>query len=42
MDDNTFVPGPTPNTVRAADGTLLAAPGAGHSSRRETPGLHAG
>ncbi len=26
MDDNTFTPGPTPNTVRAADGTVLAAP----------------
>ncbi len=26
MDDNTFFPGPTPNTVRAADGTVLAAP----------------
>src|SRR3954467_14070087 len=26
MDDNTFIPGPTPNTVRAADGTVLAAP----------------
>src|SRR3954465_10347369 len=26
MDDGTFTPGPTPNTVRAADGTILAAP----------------
>ena len=26
MDDKTFTPGPTPNTVRAADGTVLAAP----------------
>jgi hypothetical protein len=26
MDDNTFIPGPAPNTVRAADGTVLAAP----------------
>src|SRR4051794_14984915 len=26
MDDNTFSPGPTSNTVRAADGTVLAAP----------------
>jgi hypothetical protein len=26
MDDNIFTPGPTPNTVRAADGTVLAAP----------------
>src|SRR3954468_20156562 len=23
MDDGTFTPGPTPNTVRAADGTVL-------------------
>jgi hypothetical protein len=26
MCDNTFTPGPTPNTVRAADGTILTAP----------------
>ena len=26
MDDKTFTPGPTPNTVRAADGTVLAVP----------------
>src|SRR3954453_168824 len=26
MDDNTFAPGPTPNTVRAADGTVLTVP----------------
>ena len=26
MDDVAFTPGPTPNTVRAADGTVLAAP----------------
>lgn len=26
MEDNIFTPGPTPNTVRAADGTVLAAP----------------
>jgi hypothetical protein len=26
MDDNVFSPGPTPNTVRAADGTILTAP----------------
>src|ERR687894_1203067 len=26
MDDGTFTPGPTPITVRAADGTVLAAP----------------
>ena len=26
MDDNNFSPGPTPNTVRAADGTVLTAP----------------
>jgi hypothetical protein len=26
MDDNTFSPGPTPNTVRAADGSILVAP----------------
>jgi hypothetical protein len=26
MDDGTFTPGPTPNTVRAADGTVLTAP----------------
>jgi hypothetical protein len=26
MDDKTYTPGPTPNTVRAADGTVLAAP----------------
>jgi hypothetical protein len=26
MDDRTFTPGPTPNTVRAADGTVLTAP----------------
>ena len=26
MDDRTFTPGPTPNTVRAADGTILTAP----------------
>src|SRR6201996_8739437 len=26
MDDTTFTPGPTPNTVRAADGTVLTAP----------------
>lgn len=26
MDDNAYAPGPTPNTVRAADGTILAAP----------------
>lgn len=26
MDDETFSSGPTPNTVRAADGTVLAAP----------------
>src|SRR5215831_9861953 len=25
-DDHTFAPGPTPNTVRAADGRILAAP----------------
>src|SRR5687767_3664228 len=26
MSDHTFTPGPTPNTVRAADGQVLAAP----------------
>jgi hypothetical protein len=26
MSDTTFLPGPTPNTVRAADGTILTAP----------------
>jgi hypothetical protein len=26
MDDDTFTPGPTPNTVRAADGTILTVP----------------
>src|SRR3954452_23076572 len=26
MEDNTFIPGPTPNTVRAADGTVFTAP----------------
>jgi hypothetical protein len=26
MDDTTFTPGPAPNTVRAADGTILTAP----------------
>ncbi|HEV3255393.1 MAG TPA: DUF2293 domain-containing protein [Gemmataceae bacterium] len=26
MSDHTFTPGPTPNTVRAADGTILPAP----------------
>src|SRR3954468_17990463 len=26
MDDNIFAPGPAPNTVRAADGTVLTAP----------------
>jgi hypothetical protein len=26
MSDTTFFPGPTPNTVRAADGTILTAP----------------
>ena len=26
MTDNTFTPGPTPNTVRAADGTVLTVP----------------
>jgi len=26
MDENTFAPGPTPNTVRTADGTVRAAP----------------
>jgi hypothetical protein len=26
MDDNTFIPGPSPNTVRAADGTVLTVP----------------
>ena len=26
MDDGTFTPGPTPNTVRAADGTVLTTP----------------
>jgi hypothetical protein len=26
MSDHTFTPGPTPNTVRAADGTVLSAP----------------
>src|SRR4051795_9592767 len=26
MDDTAFSPGPTPNTVRAADGTVLSAP----------------
>ena len=26
MSANTFTPGPTPNTVRAADGTILIAP----------------
>jgi hypothetical protein len=26
MDDNTFIPGPNPYSVRAADGTVLAAP----------------
>src|SRR5918997_5933608 len=26
MDDGTFTPGPTPNTVRAADGTVRTAP----------------
>jgi hypothetical protein len=26
MDGNIFAPGPTPSTVRAADGTVLTAP----------------
>ncbi len=26
MNDNTFTPGPTPNTLRAADGRVLPAP----------------
>ena len=26
MDDDTFTPGPTPNTVRAEDGTILTVP----------------
>src|SRR4051794_4145685 len=26
MNDRTFTPGPTPNTVRAADGTVLTPP----------------
>lgn len=26
MDDNTFAPGPAPNTVRAADGSILTVP----------------
>src|SRR3954463_13321331 len=26
MEDKAFAPGPTPNTVRAADGTILTAP----------------
>jgi hypothetical protein len=26
MDDTTVSPGPTPNTIRAADGTVLTAP----------------
>ena len=26
LDDNTFTPGPTQNTVRAADGTVLTVP----------------
>jgi hypothetical protein len=26
MSDHTFIPGPTPNTVRAADGTVLTVP----------------
>ena len=26
MDDNIFIPGPTPNTVRADDGTILTVP----------------
>ncbi len=26
MSGTTFTPGPTPNTVRAADGTVLTAP----------------
>jgi hypothetical protein len=26
MSDNTFLPGPTPNTVKSADGTVLTAP----------------
>jgi hypothetical protein len=26
MNDNTFIPGTTPNLVRAADGTVLIAP----------------
>jgi hypothetical protein len=26
MDDNTFSPGPTPNTVRTSDGKVLAVP----------------
>jgi hypothetical protein len=26
MDDGSFIPGPTPNTVRAADGTVLTIP----------------
>jgi hypothetical protein len=27
MTDHTFIPGPTPNTVRATDGTILTVPG---------------
>ena len=38
MDDQIFSPGPTPNTVRAADGTVLTHRRAGRSSRRGTPG----
>ncbi len=26
MDDNTFIPGPTPNTVRSSDGKVLTVP----------------
>ena len=38
MDDSTFTPGPTPNTVRAADGKVLTAPEGWASCRRGTPG----
>lgn len=38
MEDNTFGPGPTPNTVRTTDGNILTVPDGWTLLRRETPG----
>ena len=37
MTDNTFTPGPTPNTVRSADGNTLTAPDGWMLFHPETP-----